>query len=109
MRSLTITFAKGLKQGRVQIERYHLHVLKTAREVKHALQYVLFNQQNHEKGIYSAIDDYSTVLFLENGLELVRRFAKKKSLTIKIQRGQPWIPDPGLSYLYKKGLLNLFL
>lgn len=109
MRSLTITFAKGLKKGRVQLERYHLHVLKTAREVKHALQYVLFNQQKHESGIYSAIDDYSSVLFLENGLELVRKFAKQKSMTIKIQKGEPWIPDPGQSYLYKKGLFNLFL
>jgi REP element-mobilizing transposase RayT len=31
MRSLTITFAKGLRMGRVQLERYHLHVLKTVR------------------------------------------------------------------------------
>jgi REP element-mobilizing transposase RayT len=28
MRALTITFSKGLKKGRVQLERYHLHVLK---------------------------------------------------------------------------------
>ncbi|WPU66418.1 transposase [Peredibacter starrii] len=47
MRSLTITFAKGLNKGKVQIERYHLHVLKTIKETKHAVQYVLFNQQKH--------------------------------------------------------------
>lgn len=109
MRSLTITFAKGLKQGRVQIERYHLHVLKTAREVKHALQYVLFNQQKHESGTYSAIDEYSSLLFLERGMELVRKFAKDKSMTIRIQKGEAWSADPGLSYLYKKGLSKLFL
>lgn len=108
MLSLTVTFAKGLKLGRVQIKRYHLRVLKTVREVKHGFQYVLFNQQTHEKGTYSAIDDYSSVLTLEKSLGLVRKFAKRNSKTIRIQKSGPWIPDPGKSYLYKKGLLNLF-
>lgn len=109
MRALTITFAKGLNQGRVQLERYHLHVLKTAREVKHALQYVLFNQQKHEKGTYSAVSDYSSVLFLERGMELIQKFAKQKRITIKIVKGESWIPDPGNSFLYKKGLKGLFV
>ncbi len=47
MRSLTVTFAKGLKAGRVQLERYHLHVLRSVRETKNAVLYVLFNQQKH--------------------------------------------------------------
>lgn len=109
MRSLTISFAKGLKQGRVQVERYHLHVLKTAREVKHALHYVLFNQQKHEKGTYSAVNDYSSILFLERGMELIQKFAKQKRITIKIDKGEAWIPDPGNSFLYKKGLKGLFI
>ncbi len=75
MRSLTITFAKGLQEGRVQLERYHLHVLRTVRETKHALQYVLFNQQKHESGTYSVVDEYSSVLSCRNGLEMVRKFA----------------------------------
>jgi REP element-mobilizing transposase RayT len=106
MRSLTITFAKGLNKGRVQIERYHLHVLKTAKEVKHALHYVLFNQQKHESGICSTIDDYSSVLSLENGLNLVRKFAKEKLMTLKIQFGEMWRSDEG-SYLYQRGLSQL--
>jgi REP element-mobilizing transposase RayT len=47
MRSLTITMAKGLKRGRIQLERYHLHVLKTLAETKNAINYVLFNEQHH--------------------------------------------------------------
>lgn len=45
MRSITVTFAKGLNQGRIQLERYHLHVLKTIQETKNAINYVLFNRQ----------------------------------------------------------------
>jgi hypothetical protein len=104
MRSLTISFSKGLKKGRVQMERYHLHVLKTVRETKYAIQYVLFNQQKHEIGTYSEINEYSSVLFLASGLDLVRRFAKEKRFLLKISRGDPWIPDLPQSYLAKKAI-----
>ena len=106
MRSLTITFAKGLQKGRVQIERYHLHVLKTVRETKHAIHYVLFNQQKHEKGTYSDINDYSSVLYIKNGLDLIREFAKEKALTLKIQKRNDWIPDTGSSYFARVALFS---
>lgn len=106
MRSLTITFAKGLQRGRVQIERYHLHVLKTVRETKHAIRYVLFNQQKHEFGTYSTINDYSSVLYLKNGLDLIRKFASDKALTLKIEKGSSWIPDSSLTYLAKVALFS---
>lgn len=106
MRSLTITFAKGLQKGRVQIERYHLHVLKSVKETKCAIHYVLFNQQKHESGIYSVINDYSSVLYIKNGLDLIRKFAKDKALTLRIQKGSSWIPDPGLSYLSRIALFS---
>jgi hypothetical protein len=106
MRSLTITFAKGLQKGRVQIERYHLHVLKTVRETKHAIHYVLFNQQKHEKGTYSVINDYSSVLYIKNGLDLIRKFAKEKALTLKIQKRSDWIPDAGSSYFARVALFS---
>lgn len=47
MRSLTVTLAMGINQGKVQLERYHLHVLRSVRETKHAVHYVLFNEQKH--------------------------------------------------------------
>ncbi len=102
MRSLTITFAKGLNKGRVQIDRYHLHVLKTVRETKHALHYVLFNQQKHESGIYSEINEYSSVLFMEDGLKRIRSFAMEKGISLKIMKGNNWIPDSGSSFIMRK-------
>lgn len=107
MRSLTITFAKGLKKGKVQVERYHLHVLKTVREVKYAIHYVLFNQQKHESGIYTKIDDYSSLLSIGNALKLIKLFAHEKKMTVKIEKGEEWKPDQALSFLFKKGVDQL--
>jgi REP element-mobilizing transposase RayT len=47
MRSLTVTFSKGINKGRIQLERYHLHVLRTLHETRNAIHYVLFNHQKH--------------------------------------------------------------
>lgn len=86
MRSLTITFAKGLGLGRIQTERYHLHVLRSLREVRNALGYVLFNQQKHERGTYTAIDGYSSLLCVPDALKIIRRFAFEKKITVKIKK-----------------------
>lgn len=104
MRSLTVTFAKGLNKGKIQIERYHLHVLKTLRETKNAIQYVLFNQQKHEKGIYTRIDEYSSVLFLRDGRKIIQHYAQRMKLTIEIKRTELWEMDIGRSYLSRRGL-----
>ncbi len=61
LRSLTITFAKGLKKGRVQIERYHLHILRGVRETKNAVHYVVFNQQRHTGLKKAYVDEYSSL------------------------------------------------
>ncbi|WPU63824.1 hypothetical protein [Peredibacter starrii] len=99
MRSLTITFAKGLKLGKVQTERYHLHVLKTLKETRNTIQYVLFNQQKHEKGTYSRMDDYSSLMQLKNALELIKCFSKKNWITIEVGRLEVrWLDEP-MSYL----------
>lgn len=34
MRSITVTMARGINQGKVQLQRYHLHVLRSVREKK---------------------------------------------------------------------------
>lgn len=104
MRSLTVTFAKGLNKGRVQIERYHLHVLKTLRETKNAIQYVLFNQHRHEKGIYTKIDGYSSLIHLKEGHKIVQHYAQRMKITIEIKRQERWDLDVGQSYLTRRGL-----
>jgi REP element-mobilizing transposase RayT len=81
MRSLTVTFAKRLNKGKVQIERYHLHVLRTIRETKNAIQYVLFNEQKHGS---NRVDEYSSLLSLTNAIDLVRNFSIRSKMVIKI-------------------------
>lgn len=98
MRSITVTIAKGMKMGKVQLERYHLHVLRTLRETRNAVLYVLFNRQKHEKG-NSKIDGYTSLIYLENLGELVRDFVKKKKITLKIERAEyEFVLDPGKSW-----------
>lgn len=108
MRSLTITFAKGINRGSIQLQRYHLHVLKTIRECKNAIHYVLFNQQKHEKGTYSSIDEYSSLLCFKGGLELVRKFAEKNRMILTIGKST-WVPDTPTTYLARRALKELLL
>jgi REP element-mobilizing transposase RayT len=78
MRSLTITFSKGIDKGRIQFERYHLHVLKTLRETKNAVHYVLFNQQKHSGLKRAQIDEYSSLGLVQD----LRALAKEVKMTI---------------------------
>lgn len=109
MRSLTITFAKGIKKGSIQIQRYHLHVLKTVKEVKHALYYVLFNQQRHESGTchISEVNEYSSLLCMKESLMLIQKFAKEKTMMIKVEKEMSWRPDGGSSYVFSKAVKAL--
>jgi REP element-mobilizing transposase RayT len=52
MRSLAARFAHAVnralgRRGRVVRDRYHLHVLRTVREVRNAIRYVLLNARKH--------------------------------------------------------------
>jgi len=60
MRSLTVTIVKGAKK--VQLQRYHLHVLRSARETKNAVNYVCHNEQKHTGR--RVINSYSSVCLL---------------------------------------------
>lgn len=64
MRSLTVTLVRGIDKGKIQIERYHLHVLKTKAEVKNAVKYVCFNEEKHTGK--RNIDPYSSVCLILN-------------------------------------------
>jgi len=63
MRSLTVTFAKGLQKGKVQKERYHLHVLKSLREARNAVLYVVYNDKKHTGS--TMVTEYSSLQFCE--------------------------------------------
>lgn len=107
MRSLTVTFAKGLKRGKVQTERFHLHVLKSVKEAKNAIRYVLFNQQKHEARKASRLDEYSSLLSLSCGLDLIRNFAAESRMTLTMGPIEKWHLDKSLSYLGCEGLKQL--
>lgn len=102
MRSLTITFAKGMKKGRIQLERYHLQVLKSLRQTKHALQYVLFNKQKHGKGTCSTVDEFCSVWSLANSFEILKVFAKKAGMTLRVGEKGFWRSDQAISYFLKE-------
>ena len=73
MRSLTNSFVKRLGRtkrinGTIQIERYHLHLLRTPTEVQNAINYVTHNNEHHT-GIHKE-DKFSSQVqsfFLDDG------------------------------------------
>lgn len=91
MRSFTITFAKNINRGRIQLERYHLHVLKTLMEVKNAVHYVLFNEQKHRKLKVAYVDQYSSLYLIKD----LKRLAKIIKVTIILKdRGENFLDSP---------------
>ena len=64
MRSLTVTLTMGLQKGRVQLERYHLNVLRCPTEAWNAVNYVAFNDARHSGR--RKIDSYSSASTLLN-------------------------------------------
>src|SRR5690606_35823252 len=65
LHSFTIRIARGLnrlwgRKGRVFADRYHEHVLKTPREVREALRYVLCNANKHRVPVPAGPDPLSS-------------------------------------------------
>lgn len=104
MRSLTITFSKGVRKGRIQLERYHLHVLKTLRETKNAIHYVLFNHQKHTGLKRAYITPHSSLGFITDLKEL----ARTASMMITLRKiGEISFLDGPQSWMAKKVLCPL--
>jgi hypothetical protein len=91
MRALTVTFAKNIKKGSIQLERYHLHVLKTLRETKNAINYVLLNEQKHSRTRRLTADSFSSLQLMS--YEFARMLAKENSLSLV------WHQPPEPSFL----------
>ncbi len=105
MRALTVTFSKGVGKGKVQLERYCLHVLKGVRETKNAVRYVLLNHVHHTGTKIAALDGYSSLLTLpREGLRLFLETEKLKGL---FHGGSPLRMDPPLSWLLRQGASQL--
>ncbi len=105
MRSLTVTMGKGLKKGKIQLKRYHLHVLRGLRETKNAIHYVLFNEQKHSKSRMVRLNGYSSLIFCED----VNRLVRKAKFTLCMNRRMTEnFLDSGRSYLVKKSFFDFY-
>jgi putative transposase len=60
----------GKRKGSVFNGRYHLHILRTSREVKNALEYVLLNLSKHQRFI-EYIDSFSSGSAFKNWKRLL--------------------------------------
>lgn len=91
VQGLAVRLARGWnrvaeRRGKVFAERYHARVLRTPREVRHALAYVLLNGRRHaaaESGVSLAkrwIDPYSSAAWFDGWAQ-------------PIPKGEPWLKE----------------
>ena len=100
MRSLTITFSKCLNQGRIQKERYHLHVLRSVRETRNAIKYVIFNEARHSGRRVMRVDLFSSVHLLP-----IKEAAKTFKISLIAGKiSEKFTLDQPSSWLAKQGL-----
>jgi len=74
MQSFCISLARSLngflkRQGKVFVERYHLHILKTPTEVRNALRYIFMNFAKHTRTPHR-FDAYSTLVCFPDKIKL---------------------------------------
>ena len=110
MKSFGSRFAKAVlrasgQKGAAFAGRYHLHILKSPRETKNALKYVLLNQAQHIK-VVGHIDAYSSGYYFSRWHKLV-----KVSSWIQAQLAEPRARDfshraPAKSWLLREGWLK---
>ncbi len=106
MQGLMIRIAKGLNRlgkrtGKVFSDRYHCHVLKTPREVKNALNYVIQNANHHAQEAGRRLaknyrDPFSSWAYFDGWRE-----SRKRSQTAA-QTGPPPVAKPH-TWLLEKG------
>ena len=75
MQALAIRIAKNLnrawgRRGSVFAERYHFLVLRSARQIRNALRYVLTNTSKHTRWVANCFDPCSSALWFDGWLNL---------------------------------------
>ena len=70
MKGLLVRVARAINKlggtaGQVFPKRYHEHVLRTPREVRHALCYVLHNAKKHRMRLDEGLDPFTSIPWLE--------------------------------------------
>lgn len=106
IKGLCVRMARALNRlwerfGNVFAERYHVHVLKTPREVKHALVYVLRNALHH--GIHLAgLDPFSSAAWFDGWTDSAHRI--RAWLTSPLPSARTWLLTHGWR---KHGLIDV--
>jgi hypothetical protein len=104
MKGFGVRLARNLNgllgsQGKVVGDRYHARTLRTPREVRNALVYVLFNHRKHGHGGATA-DRCSSARFFDGW---------SQPPPMPKARGEPeeWAPPPAQTWLLKRGWKRL--
>jgi REP element-mobilizing transposase RayT len=112
LQSLTISLARRLNQlhgsrGPVFLGRYHLHVLRTPREVRHALRYVLMNEGHHRKQrIYRVSPSpFSSAAAFVDWPKLIGRRAPAPEPRARSHLHSAWLYPPG-TWLLRYGWMR---
>jgi REP element-mobilizing transposase RayT len=74
MQGLTVRMARALNRawtraGKVFADRHHAHALRTPREVRNALAYVLQNARKHGARLVEAIDPFSSGVWFDGWVD----------------------------------------
>lgn len=96
VQGLSIRVARGLngclhRRGKVFADRYHAHILKTPKEVKHTLNYVLNNRLRHRP-----IREGNWYLMDEDGFSSAAWFVgwRSRGTTQCVAQGPPPVSEP---------------
>ena len=108
MQGFSVRVARGLntlsgRSGTVFVDRYHLHVLTTPREVRNALCYVLNNARHHGEPISrSCPDAYSSGVWFDGWRDWRQRSGREESSPVKAPKS--WLRSEGWR---KHGLIRV--
>jgi len=100
MQGLCIRMAKALnralrRRGSVFMDRYHAHVLRTPREVRNALIYVINNHRHHaaQRGVElgPGFDVFSSAVWFDGWLEGRQRWPKPATGPPPVSPAQTWL------------------
>ncbi len=109
MQGLTVRIARGLnrtwnRSGRVLADRFHARILRTPREVRHAIAYVLHNARKHGAKL-AGIDPHSSgPAFNGRAPTRLHRAAAREPTTIPVVPAHSWLLARGWR---KHGLIGI--
>ncbi|MGH8310107.1 MAG: transposase, partial [Steroidobacteraceae bacterium] len=105
MRGLCVRIARTLnrwweRRGKVLADRFHSHVMRSPREVRNALAYVLTNAHHHKLMLPGELDPFSSASWFDGWSALVRA----PRIEALLPRARTWLMTDGWRRL---GLLDL--